>query len=327
LGSPVRPQPWRRTPRTDWGGLDADVVQPLQSARRWRIGKLVALGALALLVIACATMFFQRPQIPVFRGDVELVDFDSEPLEQSFVVNSVYGNNPYTIAKVGVAGTRGLDLDDSTASESTLVFTKKAYDLSKIASLEVSCLFRRQAIGAGSHAINLGLVETTGGRLSGVKGDGYFGLWLRVEGESLRMQFQTKGPADARPRTGPLSDEFITEEGKWYQFKATFVRVSDEGIRVLGEISKASAQGEVGSQVASLSPRVFWIKDFVIQQLIDDHELWVAIRANGAGGADAIDNLRIAARSLPPKPATPTSPASPSARLNSFYRIPRNSEF
>jgi len=54
------------------------------------------------------------------------VNFDSGPLEQSFIVNSVYGKNPYTIANVGVAGTPGLDLDDSTASEATMVFTKKA---------------------------------------------------------------------------------------------------------------------------------------------------------------------------------------------------------
>ena len=107
---------------------------------------------------------------------------------------------------------------------------------------------------------------------------------------------------------GPPSDtgaEFITKEGKWYQFKVTFTRVSEEGIRVTGEILNVTDDGRIGSSVGTFSPWVYWIKDFPIQHLLEDHELWVALRANGAGGASAIDNLRIAARPLPQKATTP----------------------
>jgi serine/threonine protein kinase len=312
LISPDSPRPRRKLSTTNWFGTGIDSIQSIRPGSR-PIGRILAItGALLLAGIFACYFYSSPPRPPVFKGDVELVDFDSGPLERFFTINTVYGKNPYTILPVGVAGTSGLDLDDSTASEATMVFTKKSYDLSKLATLEVSCLFRRQGIGAGSHAINIGLVETNAGRLSGVQGDGFVSMWLKVDGESLRLQFQTKGPASPYPRSGLLSDEFITEEGKWYQFKAIFTRVSEEGIRVSGEIWNADDRGNVGSRLASVTPRVYWIKDFAIQQLINDHELWVALRANGSGGADALDNFRIAARPLPTKPATPSATASAS---------------
>jgi len=43
-------------------------VQPLQSARRRRIGKLIAWGALTLLAIGIAIPFFEPPHPPVFRA-------------------------------------------------------------------------------------------------------------------------------------------------------------------------------------------------------------------------------------------------------------------
>lgn len=79
----------------------------------------------------------------------------------------------------------------------------------------------------------------------------------------------------------------------------------DEGIRVGGEILDVSDHGKVGSRVASRAPWVYWIKDFHIQPLPEDKKLWVAIRTNGSGGADALDNIRIVARPLPVKPSTP----------------------
>jgi serine/threonine protein kinase len=305
LFSPDRERPGRTLATPNRFGTDISGDRAARPMRRWPLGKALLIG-LPLLLAGGLAYHFLKPRLPAFTGDVESVDFDSGPLEKYFVVNSVYGKNPYTIASVGVAGTQGLDLDDSTASEATLVFKKKSYNLAKLATLEVSCLFRRQAIGAGSHAINLGLIETTAGRLSGVKGDGFVSMWLKVDGESLRMQFQAKGPNTASPWTAELSKEFITEEGKWYQCKATFARVSEEGIRVGGEIWKVSDSGKItGSRVAILSPRVYWIKDFPIEKLLEDHELWVAVRANGAGGADALDNFRIVARPLPMKATTP----------------------
>ena len=204
-------------------------------------------------------------------------------------------------APVGVNGTQGVGLDDSTASEGTLVFKKKSYDLSKLATLEISCLFRRQAIGAGTHAINLGLTQSTAGNLSGVKGDGFVGLRLAVEGESLRMQFQAKQTGVAQPKASPVGDDFITEAGKWYQFKATFTRVNEEAIRVTGEVRNVSDRGKVGSQVGYFPPINYWVKDFPLADFLDAHEVWVAVRANGSGGVDALDDFRIVARPLPVK--------------------------
>jgi hypothetical protein len=92
--------------------------------------------------------------------------------------------------------------------------------------------------------------------------------------------------------------------------------VSNEGIRVSGEVRHASDRGKVGSLVGDFPPKIFWVKDFPLEDFLTDHDLWVAVRANGSGGVDAVDNLQIVARPLPAKPATP----APDVRLKGFVR-------
>jgi len=296
LVSPDSPRPRRKLSTTSWSGADIDGHQSIRLRRRPLSRRFVIAGSV-LLAAALAFLFLQ-PRAPAIPGDVESVDFDSATLPDSFATNMVFGNNPYTIAPIGVNGSHGLGLDDSMATEGTLVFKKKSYDLSKLATLEISCLFRRQAIGAGTHAINLGLTRSTAGNLSGVKGDGWVGLRLAVEGESLRMEFQAKQTGVARPKGGPPGDEIITEVGKWYQYKVTFTRVNDEAIRVTGEVRNVSDRGKVGSKVGYFPPINYWVKDFPLADFLAAHEVWAALRANGAGGAAAVDNFQIVSRSL-----------------------------
>ena len=298
---------------------------------RGPIGQRFAVAGFILLAGVLAFIFFS-PRPPANPGDVESVDFDSGALSDFFTTNMVFGNNPYSLAPLGVNGScKAWALDDSMATEGTLVFKKKSYDLSKLASLEISCLFRRQAIGPGTQAIRLGLTQSTAGNLSGVKGDGWVGLRLSVQGESYRMEFQAKQTGVARTNSlarSRMGDECLTEVGKWYQYKVTFTRVNEEAIRVTGEVRKASDRGQIGSQVGYYPPVNYWVKDFPLKDLLANHELWVALRANGAGGVDAVDNLRIVARPLPVKISTPAPDPRPNAtareasldRMNGYLR-------
>ncbi|WP_157447694.1 serine/threonine-protein kinase [Chthoniobacter flavus] len=312
LISPDSARPRRKLSTTNWFGHDLAGQQAIRLRRRpfnrrWAIGGL-------LLLVALVVLFFLPPRSPAPIGDVESVDFDSGILSDYFTTNMVFGDNPYSLKPVGVDGSRGLGLDDSMATEGTLVFKKKSYDLSKLASVEISCLFRRAAIGAGTHAINLGLVQSTAGNLSGVKGDGFVGLRLSVDGESFRIQFEAKETGEKHPHMGPLGNEVITEVGKWYQYKVIFTRVSEEGIRVTGEVRNANERGKVGSPVGSFAPVIYWIKDFPLADFLADDELWAAVRANGAGGVDALDNLRIVARPRSVKASTPAPDPTPDIR-------------
>jgi hypothetical protein len=316
LISPDSMRPGRKLSTTNWFGADISAQQSVRLRRRPVARRLVVAGA--ILLAAVLALVFLVPRTPIIPGDVESVDFNSGSLDDFFATNLVFGNNPYSLAPVGVNGSQGLGLDDTMAAEGTLVFKKKSYDLFELASLEISCLFRRQAFGAGTHAINLGLVQSTAANLSGVKGDGWVGLRLAAQGEAFRMEFQSKKTGVARPKASSLGDEFVTEEGKWYQYKVTYTRVSEEGIRVTGEVRKANDRGKIGAQLGFFPPVIYWVKDFPLSDLLQAHELWVAVRANGAGGVDAVDNFQIVARPLPVKDSK-SSPVR-EARANGSLR-------
>jgi serine/threonine protein kinase len=303
---PVRPR--RKLSTTNWFGGDINGQQSIHLSRRPVGRRFVVAGA--ILLAAILAFIFLSPRSPTNPGDVETVDFDFGALSDSFATNLVFGKDPYSIIPAGVNGSHGLGLDDTMATEGTLVFKKKSYDLFKLSSLEISCLFRRQAIGAATHAINLGLTQSTAGNLSGVKGDGWVGLRLAVSGEAYRMEFQAKKSGVASPRKGSAGDEIVTEVGKWYQYKVTFTRVSEEAIRVTGEVRNASDRGKVGWQVADFPPINYWVKDFPLEDILADHELWVAMRVNGAGGVDAVDNFQVVARPLPVKAPAPGANSS-----------------
>jgi len=234
-------------------------------------------------------------------ADPESVDFDSGALSDSFSDNVLYGGSPYSLGPVGVNHTRGIALKETSGSEGTLVFKKKTFDLSKLATLEISCFFKRKGIGAGTHALSLGLTSAETGHLSGVEGAAFVGLRLKAETESLRMQFQSKEAKVASPQASQVRDDFPTEAGKWYQLKAIFARLDDKTLRVTGEVSPVSDAGEVDSPVGFFPLHNFWVGDFHFAEIVGGHKVWVALRANGDGGAEALDNFQIVARPLPDK--------------------------
>jgi predicted Ser/Thr protein kinase len=261
----------------------------------------ITLAAAALLLAAALAFAAIIRTKKAAAGIADSVDFDSGELADSFNDNVLFGGSPYLLAPVGVNHTRGVSVKDSLASEGTLVYKKRSYDLSALTSLEVSCFFKRRPIGAAPHALNLGLTQTSAGHLSGVAGDAFIGMRLLADGESLRMQFQSKAGKSRSPNASKPGEALPTVEGKWYQLKAAFSRVDATTICVTGEVSMVSDSGVVGNPVGYFPATNFWVGDFHFAEIAEDHAVWVAMRANGAGGTEALDNLRIAARPLPLK--------------------------
>jgi len=260
----------------------------------------MTLAATALLLAAVAAFVAIPRREKATSGIVDAVDFDSGALADSFNDNVLFGGSPYLLAPVGVNHTRGVSVKDSLASEGTLVYKKRSYDLSALTSLEISCFFKRRAIGAALHALNIGLTETGAGHLSGVAGDAYIGLRLLADGDSLRMQFQSKGKSPS-PSASKPGMALKTVEGKWYQLKAVFSRVDATTIRGTGEVSAVSDSGVVGNPVGYFPPTNFWVGDFPFAEIVEGQRVWAAVRANGAGGTEALDNFRVVARARPAK--------------------------
>jgi|GEM_PF-5923335 len=270
------------------------------------VGKWI-LAAGPILVALAFVCIFLIPRNHATAADIESVDFDSGALTDAFHDNVLFGGSPYSLGPVGVNHSPGLDLVDSTGSEGTLVFKNRSFDLSKLATLEISCFFKRQGLGAGTAALVLGLTDSRTGHLSGVKGNAFVALRLKVENESLRMQFQSKESTVASPKASLVGADFTTVEGKWYQLKVTFARVDDQSIRVMGEVSHVSDTGVIGAQVGYFPATNYWNGDFQFAEILDSHEVWVAVRGNGAGGADALDNLQMVARPAPVKASADSS--------------------
>jgi len=244
-----------------------------------------------------------------WAAGTDAVDFNSGALEDSFSNNVLFGGSPYSLAPVGLNKTPGVKLDETLAREGTLVYKKKSYDLSKLSSLEVSCVFKRRAIGAASHALVLGLTSTSKGHLSGVEGAAFAGLRLQVVDGSLRMQFQSKAADVSSPNFSSPGLELKTIEGNWYQLKVTFSRVDATNVRVTGVLSNVTDTGAIGTVAGYFGPNNFSLPGFHVGEIADSHEVWVALRANGAGGAEALDDLQIVANSGPA--ASETAAAKP----------------
>jgi hypothetical protein len=233
----------------------------------------------------------------VWGAGGDAVDFKSGALEDSFADNVLFGDSPYSLAPVGLNKMPGIKLDDTLAREGTLVYKKKSYDLSKLTSLEVSCLFKRRPIGAASHALVLGLTSASKGHLSGVTGAAFVGLRLQVVDGSLRMQFQSKAADTAALNFSTPGLELKTVEGNWYRLKVTFSRVDAANVRVTGVLSNMTETGADGSVIGYFGPNNFSLPGFHVGEIADAHEVWVALRANGAGGAEALDGFQIVANS------------------------------
>jgi hypothetical protein len=134
-------------------------------------------------------------------------------------------------------------------------------------------------------------------------GGAFIGMRLLADGDSLRMQFQSKAAGKmSSPGASKPGGALQTVEGKWYQLKATFSRVDATTIRATGEVSTVSDSGAVGKPVGYFPATNFWVGDFHFAEIAESHRVWAAMRANGAGGTEALDDFRVVARPRPAKP-------------------------
>jgi len=120
---------------------------------------------------------------------------------------------------------------------------------------------------------------------------------LQVVDGSLRMQFQSKAADTAALNFSTPGLELKTVEGNWYRLKVTFSRVDAANVRVTGVLSNMTETGADGSVIGYFGPNNFSLPGFHVGEIADAHEVWVALRANGAGGAEALDGFQIVANS------------------------------
>ncbi|SKA91853.1 Serine/threonine protein kinase [Prosthecobacter debontii] len=274
---------------------------PIPSAaysKKKRIIVGVLTGCLVIAGMGYWTMGRSHPKRPRLPYE-EVVDFDQGRINESFADNVLSGRSGYAISPLGLAGTSGLALAETLNSEGTLAYKRKSYDLARLASLEISCCFRRQAFAGATHSITLGLTENMAGHFSGVPGAAFLGLRLKVEGEVMRFQFICKEAQVGPPRSWLQPGEIHTEEDEWYGLRVVFNRVSPNIVRVTGELKAVDRHGREGDTVAYFLPRDFAEPIFPLREILENPETWVAIRAVGPGGVSRVDDFHIIARPLP----------------------------
>lgn len=237
--------------------------------------------------------------------------FDVGHLSDAFSENVLFGKSHYGLTPLGLADRHGLVTAKNMTSEGTLVYRKQSYDLTRLASLEVSCCFQRSELGAEAHALSLGLTGSLDGHLSGVPGSAFMALRLRVEGDTLRLQYQCKQASVGPPRSWESSNVFTTEVGKWYRLRVVFARVDDQKIWVSGDVCEMDRHGHDGPKLGFFLPRHFAEPVFPVRELLNDRDVWVALRAHGPGGAALLDDLQILARPRPAPPPPVNDPTSP----------------
>lgn len=272
------------------------------SRRRRQTALLLSLAVLLALAVAILAHFGLRKPKRITPG-AEWVSFDLGHLSDAFKENIQFGRSPYGLTPLGLADTHGVVTAGNMTSEATLVYRRKSFDFSKLASLEVSCCFQRSEIGAGPQALALGLTGSLDGVLSGVPGSPFMGLRLKVVGDSLRLEFQSKQASLGPPRSWESSNQFTTEEGKWYRLSVIFTRLDEQTIRLSGNVCEMDRHGNAGPKIGFFLPRNFGEPIFPVREILSDHDVWVALRAHGPGGAALLDDLQILARPPPSAPA------------------------
>lgn len=267
------------------------------SRKRWKLVLAVVVGG---LLIAGAGVYIYdltgRPKPK--RPGTDVVSFDTGKLTDHFSENILFGRSGYANTIHGVAKTHGLVLAQNMSTEGTLVYTRKAYDLSQLSLMEVSCCFKRQDIGAASHALALGLIASREGHLSGVSGAPFVALRLMPEDESLQFQFMSKPAETKAPRSWIGKSKFETEVGQWYRLRVVFIRMAADRLRVRGEVYEVRRNGENGTRVGVFHDRDFMGADFHLGGIMEG-PVWVALRASGPGGVALVDDFEILARPLP----------------------------
>jgi hypothetical protein len=152
----------------------------------------------------------------------------------------------------------------------------------------------------------IGLTGAPTGHLSGVAGAAFVGVRLQVVDGGLRMEFQSKAAGDAAPNFSKPGPALMTTEGHWYHLKLTFSRVDAENVRATAVLSNATETGEIGSAVGFFGPTNFGLPGFKVKEIAGASQVWAALRANGAGGVDALDDFQIVANSASPDQTTST---------------------
>lgn len=272
-----------------------------------RSKKKMALGlAAGVLAAAAAFLILHDPRKPKMKiPGAEWVDFNLGHLSDAFTENILFGKSHYGLTSQGLADAHGVVTSENMTSEGTLVYRTRSYDLSKLASLELSCCFRRTGIGAESHALALGLIGNLDGHMSGVPGSAFIAMRLKVDDDTLRLQFQSKQANMGPPRSWESPNDFITEEGKWYRLQVTFARLDEQTMRVSGSICEMDGDGNAGPKMGFFAPRNFAEPIFPMNEILNDRDVWVALRAHGPGGAALLDDLQILARPRPVPTASP----------------------
>ncbi len=269
-------------------------------AKRHKVGVLIGSILTCLLAATLTVVYYLTRVQPEPRNPLaQMVDFDAGQLTDNFSENLLLGRSGYAITPLGFANSNGIVLSESLKSEGTLVYKKSSFDLSRLATLQVSCCFKRQGIGGSSHALAIGLMGSQDGQLSGVPGAAFAALRLKVEDETLKFQFMSKSASVGPPRSWMPAGEFSTEVGKWYRLRITFVKVDDSTLRVTGEVLEVNKRGGDGEKVGFFLTRDFTGHDFPIPELLAHRDMWVAIRADGPGGIALLDNFQVLPRPLP----------------------------
>lgn len=272
--------------------------------RHGRKGPLILYSSVLLALVAGTLVYHGLNEPKRVPPGAEWETFDLGHLSDAFSENVQFGRNPYGLTVHGLADTHGVVTAENMTSEGTLVYRRKSFNLSRLASLEMSCCFQRGEVGAGPQALALGLTGSLDGGLSGVPGSPFIDLRLKVAGDSLRLEFQGKKASLGPPRSWESSNEFITRVGAWYRLQVTFTPLDDQTIRVSGNVCEMDRHGNAGPKIGFFLPRNFGEPIFPVQEILSDHDVWVALRAHGPGGAALLDDLQILARPLPAAPPT-----------------------
>jgi hypothetical protein len=258
----------------------------------------------------------------------DLVDFNSGALTDRFAINIETSPSPYSLAANGLGGSPGVDLGPS--GDATLVYKTKAFGLAEIPSLDVSCFFKKQATSANFTALTFALVGASTSRVNsydaaGTLEDAYASLRLGRSGSSLRLEAQLKAGNTATPVNATPGASLSLTDGKWYQLRATFVRVDANTIRVSGSLWNSDASGQVGTQVSS-----FAAVDLTVPDIAGVSQVWVAVRGFATSGADAWDHLSITQNGVDEKlPAAPgglTATPRPGHRMDLAWFDASNNE-